>query len=76
MTMKKMITNLRSFDCFMNSPCQYQRKCIGKGRENIDTDIGVWRVHSYSFVFFCSNMSEELKAIFRVLQTISLRTRR
>ena len=61
-----MITNLRSFDCFMNSPCQYQRKSIEKSRENIDIDI----------VFFCSNKSEELKAIFRVLQTISLRTRR
>ena len=64
--MKKMITNLRSFDCFMNSPCQYQRKRIEKSRENIDIDI----------VFFCSNKSEELKAIFRVLQTVSLRTRR
>ena len=50
----------------MNSPCQYQRKRIEKSRENIDIDI----------VFFCSNKSEELKAIFRVLQTVSLRTRR
>ena len=39
--MKKMINNLRSFDCFMNSPCQYQRKRIEKSRENIDIDIGV-----------------------------------
>ena len=25
---KEMIVNLRSFDFYTNSPCQYQRKCV------------------------------------------------
>ena len=39
MIRKEMIANLRSFDCYMNSPYQYQRKFIEKSAENMDTDI-------------------------------------
>ena len=35
----EVITKLRSFDCYTNSPCQYQRKCQGKSIENMDTDV-------------------------------------
>ena len=28
----------------MNSHCQYQRKCIRKSMENLDTDVRVFRV--------------------------------
>ena len=35
-----MIINLRNFDCSVNSPCQYQRKCMDKSRANIDTNAG------------------------------------
>ena len=38
---KEMITNLRSFDYWINSPCQYQRKCEGKSMEKMDTDVRV-----------------------------------
>ena len=38
MRMKGMITNLRSFDCKTNSPCQYLKKCMEKSIENIDTE--------------------------------------
>ena len=34
-----MIANLRGFDCYTNSPCQYQRKCTEKSMENLDTDV-------------------------------------
>ena len=36
-----MIINLRNFDCSVNSPCQYQRKCMDKSIANIDTDVRV-----------------------------------
>ena len=32
----------------MNSPCQYQRKCIKKGMENMDSDVRVYRVTKFS----------------------------
>ena len=38
---KKMIANPRRFDCYMNSPSQYQRISIEESMENIDTDIRV-----------------------------------
>ena len=41
MRVKEMITKLKNFDCSTNSPSQYQRKCIEKGKENVDTDHGV-----------------------------------
>ena len=41
MRIKKINTNLWSSDCQMNSPCQYQRKCIEKSMENMDTDVRV-----------------------------------
>ena len=41
MRIRQMITNLRSFDCQTNSPCQYQRNCTEKSMENIDTDVRV-----------------------------------
>ena len=34
---KEVIANLRSFDCYTNSPCQYQKK----GMENVDADVRV-----------------------------------
>ena len=36
-----MIANLSSFDFQMNSPCQWQKKCMEKSMENMDTDIRV-----------------------------------
>ena len=36
-----MIANLGSFDCYMNSPFQYQKKSVEKRIENIDTDVRV-----------------------------------
>ena len=41
MRINEMITTQRSFDCSTNSPCQYQRKCIGKSMENMDADVRV-----------------------------------
>ena len=32
----------------MNSPCQYQRKCIKKGMENMDSDVRVYRAIKFS----------------------------
>ena len=32
-----MIANLRNFDCYTNSPCQYHRKRIVNRKENKDT---------------------------------------
>ena len=32
----------------MNSPCQYQRICIKKGMENMDSDVRVYRVTKFS----------------------------
>ena len=32
----------------MNSLCQYQRKCIKKGMENMDSDVRVYRVTKFS----------------------------
>ena len=40
-----MIANLTSFDCWANSPCQYQRKFIEKSIKNIDTDASMKRVN-------------------------------
>ena len=39
MRIEEVITKLRSFDCYTNSPCQYLRKCQGKSIENMDTDV-------------------------------------
>ena len=41
MRIKEMITNTRSFDLQINSPCQYQKKQIEKSMENVDTDVWV-----------------------------------
>ena len=41
MRIKKMIANLGSSDCYMNSPCQYQKISVEKSTENIDTDVRV-----------------------------------
>ena len=38
---KKIIANLWSFDCWVNSSCQYQRKCIEKSIKNTNTDVRV-----------------------------------
>ena len=38
---KEMIVNLRSFDFYTNSPCQYQRKCVEKSLENMHADVRV-----------------------------------
>ena len=32
----------------MNSPCQYQRKCMKKGMENMDSDVRVYWVTKFS----------------------------
>ena len=42
----EMIVNLRSFDCSMNSPCCYQRKCVEKSMENLYTDVRVLRFNT------------------------------
>ena len=34
-----MIINIRSFDCYVNSPHKYQRKCLEKRLGNMDTDV-------------------------------------
>ena len=39
MRIMKMITNLRSFDFLMNSPCQYQSKCRTKSMGNINQGV-------------------------------------
>ena len=39
MRIMKMITNLRSFDFLMNSPCQYQSKCRIKSMGNINQGV-------------------------------------
>ena len=36
-----MITSLRSFDCYTNSCCEYQKKCEEKSVENVDTGVKV-----------------------------------
>ena len=41
MRMKKVIANLRGFDCYMNSPFQYQRTSVEKSIENMETDVRV-----------------------------------
>ena len=46
MTIMEMMVNLRSFDCSMNSPCCYQRKCVEKSMENLYTDVGVLRFNA------------------------------
>ena len=35
MAIKEIISNLGGFDCWTNSPSQYQRKCIGNSIKNI-----------------------------------------
>ena len=42
-----MIANLKSFDCWANSPCQYQMKFIEKSIKNIDTDVSMKRDQLY-----------------------------
>ena len=39
--MNKVIANLRGFDCYMNSPFQYQRTSVEKSIENMETDVRV-----------------------------------
>ena len=36
-----MTIHKEAFDCFINSPCQYQRKFIEKIMENMDADVRV-----------------------------------
>ena len=36
-----MTANLRGFDCYMNSPFQYQRTSVEKSIENMETDVRV-----------------------------------
>ena len=36
-----MAIHKEAFDCFINSPCQYQRKFIEKIMENMDADVRV-----------------------------------
>ena len=36
-----MIANLRGFDCYMNSPFQYQRTSVEKSIENMESDVMV-----------------------------------
>lgn len=38
---KEMITNLRGFDCWTNSPSQHLKKCIVKSMENLYIDVWV-----------------------------------
>ena len=56
MRIKEMTANLRSFDLQINSPCQYQKKHIGKSVENMDNDVRVQRVIKHS-----NNSSEKKK---------------
>ena len=44
--MKELIADLKSCDCETNSPCQYQRKCIEKGKEDMVTYIWLKRVEN------------------------------
>ena len=44
MRIKEMITDLKGFDCYSNSPFQYQRKNVERSIENIDTDVRVLKV--------------------------------
>ena len=39
--MNKVIANLRGFDCYMNSPFQYQRTSVEKSIENMESDVMV-----------------------------------
>ena len=41
MRMKKVIANLRGFDCYMNSPFQYQRTRVEKSIENMESVVMV-----------------------------------
>ena len=41
MRMKKVIVNLRGFDCYMNSPFQYQRTSVEKSIENMESNVMV-----------------------------------
>ena len=34
-----MIANQGSFDCSVNSPCQFQRESVEKSKENKNTDV-------------------------------------
>ena len=45
MRIQEMITNLRSFDCYTNSPCQYPTNWIEKSMENLETSVRLKRVH-------------------------------
>lgn len=49
--MKWMITSLRNIDCWIDSPCQFQRKCIDKSMENMDADLRVQRVNEDCSIF-------------------------
>ena len=51
MRIREMISNLRSFDCYTNSPCQYQWKCIEKSKEKTETDVRIKRL--WCQVFNC-----------------------
>ena len=44
MRIKEMITDLKGFDCYSNSPFQYKRKNVEKSVENIDADVRVLKV--------------------------------
>ena len=39
MRRKEMIANRGSFDCSVNSPCQFQRESVDKSKENKNTDV-------------------------------------
>ena len=41
MRIKETIANLESFDCWTDSPCQYQGKYKEESKENMDTDVRV-----------------------------------
>ena len=51
---KEMITNLRSFDYWINSPCQYQRKCEEKSMEKMDTDVMCKGFTLYTLISVCT----------------------
>ena len=48
-----MVGNLRSFNCFKNSPCYYQRKYLKKSIENMDAGARVLRVYGLVYVMTC-----------------------
>ena len=42
-----MISNLRSFDCETNSCCQYEKNCIEKTKEKMNTDVRAFLVGAH-----------------------------